>query len=145
MNLEEIGKAWNEDAIIDVTNIVGESSETPKLHHKYLMMLLQAKREQRVRHVRLTKLKKLKQDWFLGRLDKSELNTLGWEQCQILVPLKSEMNKYIDQDNDVIALNSIVGEGQDKVYYLEEILRQINSRGFQIKSIIDWSRFQSGG
>jgi len=33
---------------------------------------------------------------------------------------------------------------QEKVDYLEAILRQINNRGFQIKNAIDWNKFISG-
>ena len=33
---------------------------------------------------------------------------------------------------------------EEKVNYLEAILRQINNRGFQIKNAIDWNRFITG-
>ena len=54
------------------------------------------------------------------------------------------MNEYLDSDPDIITL-------QDKVEYIEAcltqldyIMRSINSRSFDIKNAIEWSKFTSG-
>jgi len=37
-----------------------------------------------------------------------------------------------------------IGMQEEKVNYLENIIKMISNRGFQIKSIIDWERFRTG-
>lgn len=144
MTFEEIQESWSKDCQIDVLNISGESANTPKLHHKYLLLLVRAKGDLRKAHTRLAKLKALKHDYFMGIMTKEDLDRLGWEPFQLKI-LKADMSKYIDRDKDVITVTTSIGEAQEIVFYLEEVLRQINARGFQIKSVIDWERFQHGG
>ena len=144
MTFEDIQESWAKDCAIDVLNISGESANTPKLHHKYLRLLVRAKGDLRKTHTRLAKLKALKHDYFMGIMTKEDLDELGWEPFQLKI-LKADMSKYIDRDKDVITVTTSIGEAQEIVFYLEEVLRQINGRGFQISSIIAWEKYQNGG
>lgn len=143
MTDDEIHDMWSKEAKVDPLNIIRESANIPKLHHKYLQLLMANKSKHRKYVARMAQLKSLKTDYYSGAMDKKDLDTLGWEPFQGRV-LKAEMPRKIEQDQDVIKLALMMGECQDTMYLLEEILKQISNRGFQIKSIVDWSRFENG-
>jgi hypothetical protein len=71
------------------------------------------------------------------------LSEYGWEP-QPLKILKSDVPSYVDSDKDVINLSLKIGTQQEKVDYLESIIRMITNRGFQLKTIVDWERFRTG-
>jgi len=86
----------------------------------------------------------LKMEYYKGDLDVSELKQYGWEP-QPLKILRQDIPTYIEADNDLIEAGLRIGEQEQKVEYLEAIIKMIGNRGFQIKSIIDWERFRVGG
>lgn len=135
---------WETDCKLDELNLGQESTKIPELHAKYLNMLTTFKLQLRKNKSNLLSLRRLKWKYFRGELSQQELNTLGWEQYLGNAPLNNQMNEYLDSDSDVIKL-------QDKVEYIEAcltqldyIMRSINSRSFDIKNAIEWSKFTSG-
>ena len=89
------------------------------------------------------KLYKLKTEYYKGELDVTELAQFGWEP-QPLKILKQDIPSYLEADDDIIESSLKIGAQEQKVGYLESILKMIGNRGFQIKSIIDWERFRTG-
>lgn len=55
--------------------------------------------------------------------------------------LKSDIDKYLSCDPKMHLINSIVNVQKEKVDFIERGIKEIASRGFHIKSIIDWRRF----
>jgi prefoldin subunit 5 len=58
--------------------------------------------------------------------------------------LKNEIAKYIESDDDVLKLKQQLVVLQEKVNYLDSVIRMINNRGFQIKNALDWLKFTNG-
>ena len=134
---------WAEDSEIDQTNVSSESAKIPKLHNKYFKHYVDE-------GLRLKKLKadykelcKLKGQYYRGELDITELNSLGWE-VQPLKILRQDIASYVEADKDVIHLSLRIGLAEEKVSYLESIIKMISNRGFQLKTIVDWERFRTG-
>ena len=63
----------------------------------------------------------------------------------LLKVLRQDVSTFIDADKDILKLSQKVSYLKVVCSYLENILRQINNRGFQIKNAIDWKRFTEGG
>ena len=78
-----------------------------------------------------------------SHIDQEELKELGREPFYKKL-LKNEVDLYIDSDNSLTEQSLRVSVQEEKVNYLEAVLRQINNRGFQIKNAIDWNRFITG-
>jgi N6-adenosine-specific RNA methylase IME4 len=55
------------------------------------------------------------------------------------------VNTYIESDDLFIESTIKVAMQEEKVSYLDSIIKSLNNRGFQIKSAIDWAKFTSGG
>jgi hypothetical protein len=58
--------------------------------------------------------------------------------------MKSEVSRFIDSDKDIITLSLKIDYTMSIASYLEDIIKQINTRNFHIRSAIDWSKFQVG-
>ena len=89
------------------------------------------------------KIRKKLMEYYLGELDLSELKELGRDQFYKKL-LKNEVEAYIESDDMMIENNLKLGMQEEKVSYLDAIIKNINNRGFQIKSGIDWAKFTTG-
>lgn len=143
MKLEEIYTMWTKDSEIDTTELSNESVKIPKLHNKYFMIYMEEGMRLRKMRAQYKQLKLLKEQYYKGELDIDELKEHGWKP-QPLKILKNDIPTYIEADNDIIDLSLKIGAQEEKVSYLEAIIKMINNRGFQLKTALDWIKFQSG-
>lgn len=143
MNIEQIVIEWDKDCKLDETELGAESAKISVVHNKYLKIYM----GERVALIKLKaetkKTRKLLLEYYLGELDQSELNDINREQFYKKL-LKNEVETYIESDDMMIQANLQLGMQEEKVSYLESIIKSINSRGFQIKSAIDWAQFTTG-
>jgi hypothetical protein len=143
MKIEEIYEMWAKDSEIDQTNVSGESANIPKLHNKYFRVYMEEGMKLKQLRAKYKQLKLLKEQYYRGELDITELQQYGWEP-QPLKILRTDISTYIDADQDMINLSLKVGMIEEKVNYLEAIIKMISNRWFQLKTIVDWERFRTG-
>ena len=58
--------------------------------------------------------------------------------------LKSDLDKYLDSDDELIKCLTKVEYYQMMLDYLESIIKVILNRTYQIKNAIEWQRFIRG-
>jgi hypothetical protein len=143
MKIEDIVSEWDKDSKIDETELGEEAVKIPKLHNKYLKMFM----GERVALFKIKaenkKLRCVLLEYYLGELDRDELKELGRDQFYKKL-LKNEVDTYMESDDLYIESTLKVAMQQEKVEYLEAIIKSLNNRNFQIKSAIDWMKFTSG-
>ena len=144
MNIEQLQEAWDIDCQID-DNYLGETTTaTPKLHAKYLKILVNVK----LKHTKLSSdyniLRKNKFRYYRGELARDELIELNWEQWQGVKPLKNEMEEFLDGDYDLNKITIKCAYIKNMIEALESILNQIKSRDWQIRNAIQWKQFVAG-
>jgi hypothetical protein len=144
MNIEQIQDMWEADAEID-DNYLGEhATKTPKLHAKYIKLLVGVK----LKHTKLSSdynmLRKAKFRYYRGELSREELTDLGWAQWQGVKPLKNEMDEFLQGDTELNTLRVKIDYLETMIYLLESILTQIKARDWQLKSGIEWKKFLAG-
>ena|SRR5687768_3416380 len=144
MNLDDLKNEWTKDSEINETKLSQESLNIPKLHSKYLGILVDTKQKLIKRKYDFNQLKKLKIRYYKGELTKVELDEYGWDQWQYNKPLKSEMNDVLDGDEDIIKEKIKIEYLETVVYFLESVLGSIRNRGFDIKNAITWNQYLSG-
>lgn len=144
MNIDEIQNEWEKDSSIDDNHLGEAATITPKLHSKYIKLLIQCK-------LKLTKLKtdykilrQAKFRYYRGEMGREELAEKGWEQWQGTKPLKNEMDEFLEGDSDLNTIKMKTEYIESMAYLLESILGQIKSRDFQIKNGIQWKTFLAG-
>ena len=144
ITLEELQNMWQTDCKVDELNLGQESTRIPELHSKYLNLLTTYRLQCRKAQSDMQKMRRLKWKFYRGELDQKELNDLGWEQYLGNAPLNNQMNEFLDTDEDIIRLT-------DKLEYVntcftlcESVMKSINSRSFDIKNAIEWTKFSNG-
>ena len=143
MKFEEIQKLWSGDCEIDETELSQESVKIPQLHNKYLIIFHDERLRLRTMRFDHSKLLKVKREYFSGRMDATELEAYDWEPFQYKL-LKADVQEYIDADDDIIEGKKKISLQEEKVDYLEAIVKGLSNRGYLIKKAIDWKRFTEG-
>ena len=141
MKLEEIQELWNRDREIDISELATESIRIPQIHDKYLKIYVDEKIKLRKLQLNLAKISKMKSDYYSGRMSQEELDRLEWQPFLVKV-LKGEVNSYVESDDDIIKLKETIALMEEKINYIDSVIRMINNRGFQIKSAIDWIKYK---
>jgi hypothetical protein len=144
MNLEELQNMWDVDCAIDDNYLGEQSTATPKLHAKYIRLLVNVK----LKHTKLSSdyniLRKAKFRYYRGELSREELQELGWQQWQGVKPLKNEMDEFLTGDTDLNTMRVKIDYLETMIYFLESVLSQIKARDWQIKTGVEWKRFLAG-
>ena len=100
---------------------------------KYKLMMFQCKGE----HKRLYR---EKWEYYGGKADAKVYITKPFD----LKVLKSDLNVYIESDDEIIQCEHKVAYLETVVKYIDGVLKSINSRGWDIKNAIDWKKFEAG-
>lgn len=143
MNVEQIVKEWDKDSKIDETELGMESAKIPQVHNKYLKIFMGERIALFKLKAESKKTRRKLLEYYLGELDQDELQEIGRQQFFKKL-LKNEVDTYIESDDMMIQANLQLGMQEEKVGYLESIIKSINNRGFQIKSAVDWAKFTTG-
>lgn len=143
MKLSEIEELWENDNKIDDVMLDTSSIDISKLHNKYYIILNQEKTiyskfllEKRTLHVD-------KFEYYGGNISEEKLKERNWLPFGEKI-LKSNISMYIEADADMLKLDRYIEIQSIKIEYLESIIKQINSRSFNIKNIIEWRKFTNG-
>ena len=140
--LEELLEMWRQDCDIDRTEPDREILNIPKLHSKYLNILSRHRLLSKEAEFKYNKMKKTKWEYYTGKIDDDELQRRGWEPFPFV--LKSEINTYLDSDEDLnkYLANKVI---HDEITDLcVAILKELNSRTFQLRDYITWQKFIQG-
>lgn len=143
MNLEQIKIQAELDTAIDLNHLEEESSKVPQIHNKYLCILMD---EKLILENLESKLKVLKRDkwlYYSGKMSSEELKTKGWQPFDLNI-LKQDLDRFIDSDSDVITLSNKVFHQNEKVNYIENVVKIISNKMWNIRSAIEWIKFTQG-
>ena len=143
MKFEEIQIAWTRDCEMDETELSHESIKIPQLHNKYLIFYSNEKLKFKEIKYLFAGLIKRKRDYYSGKMTAEELEAADWEPFQYKL-LKADVQEYIDADDNVIESKKLLALQEEKVNYLESIVKSLTTRGYLIKNAIDWKRFTEG-
>jgi len=147
MNLKELHAAWEEDCKIDKMRLDETSLNTPILHAKYLKLLAEAKLSFKRVDNDHNLLMKDKWLWYNGKLSQEEIAAKGWNPDPFdgLKVLKGEMEHYYNSDPEIQASQDRLTYYRTVIETLSEIISSLNWRHQNIKNIIEWRKFESGG
>jgi len=141
-NIEQILNYWTSDSNIDQTEPGKELLKIPKLHNKYLTILTKHKMAAKKANFDYLRMRKIKWEYYTGKLSREELEQYGWEPFQFT--LKSDISTYLESDADLIKLLEKKIYHEEAVSVVEAIMSELKNRHWEIKSYIDWEKFVSG-
>lgn len=134
---------WKKDAAMDRLEPSQELRKIGALHSKYLTILSSHRRAFQEGERRYAKLRRIKYEYYSGRLDSDTLKKYGWPPFPFT--LKADLATYMDADADILNAKQVLGVHTEIVEVAQSIIKELGSRTFQLKDIIQWERFISGG
>jgi hypothetical protein len=137
MNIENLKAEVKKDLTIDKTDLASESVRIPQIHNKYLNFLMNDRLTLSKLETDLIKLRHRKWLYYTGKMSHEELDELGWEPFDLTV-LKTDIDRFINADDEVITLQHKVALIREKVSYLDGVMKAINNLNWNIRSAIDW-------
>jgi len=78
-SLEDLMSQWDKDAKIDLIEAKNELIRIPLIHSKYNKYLSLHNLSARKCAIEYNRVKKIKWQYYTGKLDQEELDKLGWE------------------------------------------------------------------
>ena len=140
MTLEELQEQVDKDLKINDTELDLESLKTPQLHNKYLkhynnfkLLLTRAESDYKI-------LKRVKWEYYTGKASPQVYQQKPFN----LKIMKSDIDKYLESDEDLIKAKQKIDYLETVVNYLDRKLKIISGRDWQIRNSIEWRKFTSG-
>jgi flagellar motor switch/type III secretory pathway protein FliN len=134
---------WRLDAKIDKLEPADEIRKIPTLHAKYVNILSVHRRAFKEGERRISKLKRLKYEYYNGKLDQETMKKLEWPP--FLYTLKSgELPIYLESDKELLHAKAVQAVHEEIMDIAERIIKELGSRTYQLKDIISWEKFISG-
>ena len=140
MDLEKLQEQADKDLKINDTELDLESLKTPQLHNQYMKHLTKYKLMLSRAETEYSVMKKNKWEYYTGKADASVYAEKPFD----LKILRTDIDKYLDSDEDLQKQKQKVDYLSTTVDFLDRTIRQIGNRGFTIKNAIDWRKFTSG-
>jgi hypothetical protein len=112
------------------------------MHSKYLLILSTHRRALHEGERKAAKLRRLKYEYYAGRLDKDTLDKYGWPPFPYT--LKGDLVMYMDADKDLSNAKQVLHVHEEIVNLCESILKELGNRTYQLKDIIRWEMFIQG-
>ena len=141
MNLEQIQEMWEKDSRIDPDNLHDESLKIPQLHSKYYTLyntitLLRERAREQYSKVRLERY-----NYYTG---KATAEVYAEEPFPYKVREKDAIQRHLEADDKMNKVDMKIKYYDIMLKFLEEIIRNISGRTYQIKNAIEWNKFQAG-
>ena len=141
ISLDDIQLMWKKDSQINIDDLHNESLKIASLHSKYYELynntsLLRKRAELQYKNKKLERY-----NFYAG---KSDPEVYKDDPFPYKVRDKEGMQRHIEADEKLSEMFIKIEYYDTILKYLEEIIKMISNRTYQIKNSIDFLRFQSG-
>lgn len=142
--LDELHDEWEKDGDVDKTEIGDELLKIPRLHAKYLRILSYHNSQSKELGINYTKAKKIRYEYYQGDLNNpDDLAKYGFDPMVKRI-LKTEIPLYIESDATLLSIIRKKNMHDEIVSATTSILKELNSRTYQLRSYIDYEKFING-
>ena len=141
MDLDKIQEMWQRDSVIDPDNLHDESLKIPQLHSKYYTIyntitLLRERARDTYNKVKLERY-----NYYTG---KAPAEVYVEEPFPYKIREKDALQRHIDADKRLNEVDLKIRYYDVQLKFLEEVIKTISNRTYQIKNAIEWQKFQAG-
>ena len=132
---------WQNDSVIDPDNLHDESLKIPQLHSKYYTIyntitLMREKARTQYNQVKLERY-----NYYTGKADR---DVYAEEPFPYKVREKDAIQRHLEADERLTTIDLKIRYYDTTLKFLEEIIKIISNRTYQIKNAIEWHKFQTG-
>lgn len=142
---QQIENEFEEDTKIDVSRLGEEALRCSRLHSKWLRYFNEFKIKYHEQSKVVDQMEGIRRRYFEGELSRTELAEHGWEPWNLAkAKTNSERDRQIETDPVMIQLRDKLFRFKLGADTCEEALREIKQRSHNIKSCIEWAKFEAG-
>ena len=141
LDINAIQQMWKEDAKIDPDDLHNESLKIPELHAKYYeiftnLLLLKKNCEENKKRIRHEKY-----EYYTG---KAEAETYIQNPLDKKVRDKEHLQSCLNADADISKINIKIEIFDVSLAFLQDIIKMLHNRSFQIKNSLEAQKYISG-
>ncbi len=146
---QKIKEEWNTDTQIDfqfknkqyTEDLAKLALEIPFQHNKYLNHYTDLSQIKTSLEFEYRRLVKQKREYYGGEAD---AKTYAEKPFGNSIKTAEKMKVYLESDDELINMEAKVKYIDQMLYFLDQVMKQVSNRGFQIKSAIEWEKFING-
>ena len=146
---EKLRTEWDEDSLVDFqfkdksysTDLGKLALEIPFCHNKYLNHYTDISQIKTSLEFEVRKLVKEKREYYGGEADAKVYAEKPFGNS---IKTSEKMKVYLESDQEIINLEAKIKFLDQMLYWLDQVMKQISNRGFQVKSAIEWEKFING-
>lgn len=143
MTLDDFFTEWQKDAELDLSALDEAARNVPLLHAKWWRYYTAERLRFKKLDYEYKALYQLRFEYWNGRLDDEVRKEKGWP-VQPLKVLSPQLPIYLEADpvlQDLAKRRTVV---EETLRFIEDIIKQINHRGYLINSMISYLKFKMG-
>ena len=141
MNLDKIQEMWQKDSVIDPDNLHDESLKIPQLHSKYYTVYNTVTLLREKARTSYSKIKLERYNYYTG---KAEPEVYAEDPFPYKVREKDAIQRHLEADERLSNIDLKIRYYDSTLKFLEEIIKTVSNRTYQIKNAIEWQKFQAG-
>ena len=146
---DKLKEDWAEDSHIDFqfkskqysADLGQLALDIPFQHNKYLNHYTDIQAVKLSLEFEIRRLVKSKREYYSGEAD---AKTYAAKPFGSSIKTSEKMKVYLEADDEIINLEAKIKYLEQMMYFLDQVMKQISNRGFQIKSAIEWEKFVNG-
>ena len=146
---EKIRVDWAEDSEVDfqfknkqyTTDLGQLALQIPFQHNKYLNHYTDLTEIKTSLEFQARQLVRQKREYYGGE---SDAKIYAEKPFGNSIKTPENMKGYLESDDDIINMEAKVKYIDQMLYFLDQVMKQISNRGFQINSAIQWEKFING-
>jgi len=146
---EKIRTDWADDSEVDfqfknkqyTTDLGQLALQIPFQHNKYLNHYTDLTEIKTSLEFQARQLVRKKREYYGGEAD---AKTYAEKPFGNSIKTSEKMKVYLESDDDIINMEAKVKYIDQMLYFLDQVMKQISNRGFQINSAIQWEKFING-
>jgi hypothetical protein len=143
MTLSEYHTEWETDAVIDPSDLDAAARNVPLLHARWWRYYTTERLRFKKIDMEFKSMYLLRYEYWNGRLDDTIREAQGWDVQPIKV-LTPQLSVYLDADPVLQDLQKKKAVLEETLRFLEDVIKQINGRGFHISNAIKFLAFKMG-
>jgi hypothetical protein len=144
VSIETLMEEWSKDSVIDTTEPGKELARIPLMHSKYLRIMTHHNLVVKKTLSDYNHLRRVKWEYYNGDLNNPDDLAKYKLEPMMKKVLRADISTYLDSDrelNDILLKKAMHDE---IVEFCKSVLKELNNRTFQVRSIIDWEKFTGG-
>ena len=146
---DKMREDWSEDSAVDFqfknkqysADLGQLALDIPFQHNKYLNHYTDISQIKTSLEFEIRKLVRDKREYYGGEAD---AKVYAEKPFGGRISTQDKMKVYVESDDDVINLEAKIKYLDQMLHWLDQVMKQISNRGFQIKSAIEWEKFING-